>query len=79
MSETMMQEMTLEEVQMASGGNGRDTVTGSFVSGNAATCANAILFWGGTGAGIGAMNSGVVGLFAGAALGGYLGIHACRF
>jgi hypothetical protein len=79
MSETMMQEMTLEEVQMASGGNGRDTATGSFVSGNATACANTILFWGSTGAGIGSMSSGIIGFFAGAAFGGYLGIHACRY
>jgi hypothetical protein len=31
-----------------------------------------MLFWGGTASGIGAMSSGVVGLFGGAAIGGYL-------
>lgn len=72
MNEFTIEEMSSDEIDMVSGGNARDTVSGSYVSGNATACANSMLYWGGAGSGIGSISSGVIGFFGGAAFGGYL-------
>jgi hypothetical protein len=67
MSGMKMQELTSEELEGASGGNGQ-------------ACANAMLFWGGVGSGVGAIvggglggiGGGLLGFSAGAAVGGGL-------
>ncbi|WP_224367460.1 hypothetical protein [Hyalangium versicolor] len=58
-----MQELTNEELEGVGGG------------GNAKDCANAMLFWGGVGAGLGSIGGGYLGFFAGAAIGGGLAAH----
>lgn len=53
----------------ATGMGGNTAYAGTNPNGQA--CANTMLFWGGVGSGIGAIGSGVIGFFAGAAFGGY--------
>jgi hypothetical protein len=64
------------------GGSSGGYSTGSSSSGSssstmspaqAQSCAQTIMFWGGVGSGLGAISSGFIGFFGGAAIGGYYG------
>lgn len=71
-----MKTLNIDETRSVAGGEvgatgmGNDTAYAG-VYPNGTQCANSMLFWGGVGSGIGAINSGFIGFFAGAALGGF--------